>query len=190
MRSKMFAVVTADIDVAKGMIYSDTTELDRGRNPYHFNTVAYHSAQCIEKLLKELLRDYGEPVPMNHNVSDMIVTVETYRPSFMQQFPLIASNANQISHFGCVRYGDKYVEKQDAFLLYKAAKELYTTLLGEHLKERGMNIKEMFQEAAEEMQNDSKAYIRHAPIRMDTKSQEAIRKNERSTRAGQKYERN
>ena len=104
---------------------------------------AYHFAQAIEKSIKAIISEKSvEPPPQEtmyaHNMEHLLFQAERVSPNFIQEHMFIADNAQTLSAFNGLRYGDKCVSKADAFVLMKNAKDLFWEIENAYMKELGV----------------------------------------------------
>ena len=125
-------------------IKTDITLAECGINPainitndeYLYDASAYHIQQAIEKSLKYILHNiYGEDDTTKkfktHNISSLIIMLNSYDSNFINNHPDIVSIADEITRWeASSRYGESIVStRNDIIKAIKYAKNLYNEIL-------------------------------------------------------------
>lgn len=137
------AVSAKELEVIRADIMIAGTAMQQKGNPIMVNMAAYHFAQAIEKSIKAIISEKSvEPPPQEtmyaHNMEHLLFQAERVSPNFIQEHMFIADNAQTLSAFNGLRYGDKCVSKADAFVLMKNAKDLFWEIENAYMKELGV----------------------------------------------------
>ena len=137
------AVSAKELEVIRADIMIAGTAMQQKDNPIMVNMAAYHFAQAIEKSIKAIISEKSvEPPPQEtmyaHNMEHLLFQAERVSPNFIQEHMFIADNAQTLSAFNGLRYGDKCVSKADAFVLMKNAKDLFWEIENAYMKELGV----------------------------------------------------
>lgn len=125
-------------------IKTDITLAECGINPainitndeYLYDASAYHIQQAIEKSLKYILHNiYGEDDTTKkfktHNISSLIIMLNSYDSDFINNHPDIVNIADEITKWeASSRYGESIVStRNDIMEAIKYAKNLYDEIL-------------------------------------------------------------
>ena len=127
----------ADLRLAKKMFYQDL----RGETDYYMlNLIAYHSAQVIEKLIKNIIlekcpSDVYRDLYDKHNFETFIKELKTYYPEFLDTHDYIVYNADELSKFNNLRYGKQCIFVEDVHELLQETKAFFKEMNKEYLKD-------------------------------------------------------